>query len=255
MELGFKEAQTAFESASQSARVWTEQWVRVWMFCPNCGAQNLSGFEANRPVADFHCPTCTEEFELKAQKTRFGRKVMDGAFGTMCERLDASNNPNLMLMRYDTDRFGVSDLFLVPKQFFVRDIIEERKPLAATARRAGWVGCNILLEKVPESGKIHVVRDRELAPRALVLEQWKSTLFLRGQATDLVSEPCLCRLPEEGGPVRIHRRERSSAGRRGQQRSRTGGADHGPYPGPAPRSHPASANQAARHSGRLNRMS
>jgi type II restriction enzyme len=181
MNLGFEEAQTPFDSPSQNARVWTEQWVKTWLFCPNCGAQNLSGFEANRPVADFHCPTCAEEFELKAQKTPIGRKVMDGAFGTMCQRLEASNNPNLMLMRYDLERFGVTDLFLVPKQFFVRDIIEKRKPLAPTARRAGWVGCNIVLEKVPESGKVHVVRDRQLAPKALVLEQWKSTLFLRDQ--------------------------------------------------------------------------
>src|SRR5665213_1323611 len=181
MELGFEESASAFDSASQNARIWTEQWVRNWLYCPNCGAQNLSGYEPNRPVADFHCPTCTEEFELKAQKSRFGRRVVDGAFGTMCERLDASNNPNLVLMRYDLKRFGVRDLFLVPKQFFVRDIIEERKPLAATARRAGWVGCNILLSEVPETGKVHVVRDGQLAPRKLVLEQWKSTLFLRAQ--------------------------------------------------------------------------
>lgn len=181
MELSFEESAAAFDSASQNARVWTEQWVRNWLYCPNCGAQNLSGYERNRPVADFHCSSCTEEFELKAQKGRFGRKVVDGAFGTMCERLAASNNPNLILMRYDLARFGVRDLFLVPKQFFVREIIEERKPLALTARRAGWVGCNILLGEVPETGKIHIVREGHLAPRNLVLEQWKSTLFLREQ--------------------------------------------------------------------------
>jgi type II restriction enzyme len=182
MKLGFEETQSAFDSGSQNARVWTEQWVNTWLFCPSCGAQNLNGYERNRPVADFHCGACFEEFELKSQKSKFGRKVVDGAFGTMCERLAASNNPNLILMRYDLARFAVSDLFLVPKQFFVQDIIEERKPLAPTARRAGWVGCNILLSEVPETGKIHVIRDRELAPKALVMEQWKSTLFLRRQS-------------------------------------------------------------------------
>ena len=181
MNLGFDEAPTAFESGSQNARVWTEQWVSAWLYCPSCGAQNLSGYERNRPVADFHCASCSEEFELKSQKGKFGRKVVDGAFGTMCDRLAASNNPNLILMRYDVARFGVTDLFLVPKHFFIQDIIEKRKPLASTARRAGWVGCNILLSEVPETGKIHVIRDRELAPKALVMEQWKSTLFLRQQ--------------------------------------------------------------------------
>ena len=90
--LGFEETPTPFESASQNARVWTEQWAHAWLFCPNCGAPKLERFEGNRPVADFWCGTCAEEFELKSQKGRFGRRVADGAFGTMCERLAASNN-------------------------------------------------------------------------------------------------------------------------------------------------------------------
>jgi len=53
----------------------------------------------------------------------------------------------MLLMNYDRKSLAVVNLFIVPKHFFVRDIIEERKPLAATARRGGWIGSNILLEK------------------------------------------------------------------------------------------------------------
>ena len=60
-------------------------------------------------------------------------------------------------MNYDLRSLAVVNLFIVPKHFFVRDIIEERKPLAPTARRAGWVGSKILLGQVPASGKIHIV--------------------------------------------------------------------------------------------------
>ena len=179
--LDFEEAATAFESPSQNARVWTEQWAHAWLFCPNCGASKLARFTGNRPVADFYCETCAEEFELKSQKGRFGRKVMDGAFGTMCARLAASNNPSLVLMNYDLGRFGVTDLFFVPKHFFVREIIEERKPLATTARRAGWVGCNILLGAIPDTGKIFFMREGRTLPKADVIEQWRRTLFLRDQ--------------------------------------------------------------------------
>ena len=103
----------------------------------------------------------------------------------MCARIASPNNPNLILMNYDVARFGVTDLFFVPRHFFVREIIQERKPLAPTARRAGWVGCNILLSEIPNSGKIFFVRDGSIAPRGLVMEQWRSTLFLknRGVAT------------------------------------------------------------------------
>ena len=46
---------------------------------------------------------------------------------------------------------------LVPRMFFSESVIEKRNPLSATARRAGWVGCNILLSGIPEDGKIAIV--------------------------------------------------------------------------------------------------
>lgn len=97
----------------------------------------------------------------------------------MRERLAASNNPNLLLMNYDLERREVGDLCVVPKQFFVLDIIEERKPLGPNARRAGWIGCNILLNQIPEAGKVFIVRDRQPQPKETVLHQWHKTLFLR----------------------------------------------------------------------------
>ena len=61
----------------------------------------------------------------------------------------------------------------------MQEIIEKRKPLAATARRAGWTGCNILLSQIPTSGKIYFVRDGISQSKNDVLSQWKRTLFLR----------------------------------------------------------------------------
>lgn len=46
MELGFEEAQALFESASQNARVWTESWVAMRLYCLNCGAERLGTFTA-----------------------------------------------------------------------------------------------------------------------------------------------------------------------------------------------------------------
>ena len=39
-------------------------------------------------------------------------------------------------MNYDVKSLTVVNLLIVPKHFFVQDIIEERKPLSPTARRA-----------------------------------------------------------------------------------------------------------------------
>ena len=67
MKLGFEESQAAYDSGSQQARVWTERWVADWMFCPNCGAARLSQFPANSPLADFFCPECSDQYEVKAK--------------------------------------------------------------------------------------------------------------------------------------------------------------------------------------------
>jgi type II restriction enzyme len=181
MKLGFEESQTSYRSGSQSARAWTEQWLHKWAYCPNCGNSEIAPFPNNSPLADFLCANCNEEYELKSQKNKFGSKVLDGAFRTKCERLAAQNNPNLFLMNYDLSQLSVVNFFVVPKHFFVRDIIEERKPLALTARRAGWIGSNILLNKIPQSGKIHIVRDGRIQPKDFVLAKWTRTLFLRDE--------------------------------------------------------------------------
>jgi type II restriction enzyme len=170
LNLGFEEAPTPFEHGGQRARIWTEHWVSNRLFCPNCGAERMSQFAGNRPVADFYCPVCREEYELKSQKHRFGPNIADGAFRTMCERLSQANNPSLILMNYDPIRLAVTNLFFVPKHFFVREIIKERKPLAPTARRAGWIGCNILLGEVPQAGKIYLVRDSDQVSKQAVLD-------------------------------------------------------------------------------------
>ncbi len=153
-------------------------------YCPHCGNPKISAFPNNKPLADFYCTSCSEEFELKSQKGKFGAKVLDGEFNAKCERLAASNNPNLLLMNYDLKSLTVVNLFIVPKHFFVREIIEERKPLAATARRAGWIGSKILLDRVPESGKIHIVRGGIVRPKEAVLAEWQRTLFLRNESPD-----------------------------------------------------------------------
>lgn len=181
MKLEFEESQSAYSSGSQNARAWTEAWVKTWAYCPHCGNAKVSRFPNNSPLADFYCPSCNEEFELKSQKGRFGLKVADGAYKTKCERLAASNNPNLLLMNYDLKSLAVINLFIVPKHFFVHNIIEERKPLAATARRAGWIGSNILLGHIPESGKIHIVQNGIIRPKEVVLDEWQKTLFLRNE--------------------------------------------------------------------------
>lgn len=134
MKLGFEETQTPYDSGSQQARAWTERWVADTMFCPNCGNPRLSQLPANRPVADFFCPQCHDQYEVKSKKRGFGTVVADGAYATKIERLSSKTNPNLMLLSYDRSNRVVSSVFVVPKHFFVPEIVQKRPPLREPAR-------------------------------------------------------------------------------------------------------------------------
>lgn len=180
MDLIFKiNIASGYKSASQKARILTEQWVHDSIFCPNCGQVNIQQYENNKPVADFYCLGCGEDYELKSKKNLIGNKIVDGAYRTMLERLTGDNNPNLFLLNYNLTNFEVINFLVIPKHFFVPEIIEKRKPLALTAKRAGWVGCNIILKNIPNSGKIFFVRDRKIETKNQVINNWQKTLFLR----------------------------------------------------------------------------
>lgn len=178
--LGFEEQQSPYQSSSQNARVLTEGWMRRWAFCPACGHEEITQFANNKPAADFSCPHCNEQYELKSSKSPFGSKVVDGAYDRLCQRLQSDDNPNFAFMNYSASERSVLNLFVVPKQFVRPEIIEKRRPLADTARRAGWVGCNIRLSELPSAGRIFVVRDGLPIDRRLVVENWR-TLFLRDE--------------------------------------------------------------------------
>jgi type II restriction enzyme len=67
--------------------------------------------------------------------------------------------PNLFVLHYDLDMWAVRSILLVPHFAFVLSALERRRPLATTARRAGWVGCNILLDNIPLHARISVVSE------------------------------------------------------------------------------------------------
>ncbi len=101
-----------YSSPAQRIRIMTEEWVNRSGYCPNCGGV-LSRFENNTPVADFYCGYCSEEYELKSKSGAMGKKIVDGAYFTMIERLKSDNNPNFFFLTYDKSTFEIRN-FLRP---------------------------------------------------------------------------------------------------------------------------------------------
>jgi type II restriction enzyme len=172
-----KKLATGYKNKSQVARILTEDWVQKEIFCPNCG-NKIESYANNRPVADFYCKKCSEDFELKSKKGKIGKKITAGAYSKIIERLNSKQKPHFFFMGY-LATFSVNDFFVVPKYFFIPEIIEKRKALAKSAVRAGWVGSNILFSKIPNSGKIFYVEDGEEVLKKEVLRKWRKTAFLK----------------------------------------------------------------------------
>jgi type II restriction enzyme len=168
-----------YKNNSQKIRVLSESWVDQQIYCPNCGKKSIDNYECNKPVADFYCSNCKEDYELKSKKDNVGNKIVDGAYRTMIERLNSNNNPNFFFLSYDSRKYKVINFLVIPKHFFVPKIIEKRKPLPPTAKRAGWVGCNIILKDIPEAGRIYYVKNHISLPKQKVINSWQKTEFLR----------------------------------------------------------------------------
>lgn len=179
MDLLFNQGIThIYKSNSQKIRVMTEDWVLQNIFCPNCG-QPVNEYKNNKPVADFYCKKCIEDFELKSKNGNFSKKISAGAYSKMIERINSFEKPNFFFMGYRINTLSVKDFFVVPKHFFISEIIEKRKPLSETARRAGWVGANILFSKIPKAGRIFYIENGIEINKKLILEKWQKTLFLK----------------------------------------------------------------------------
>lgn len=173
-----------YKSSSQISRVLTEGWVLENSYCPSCGWKYLAKYPDNRPVADFYCNNCKEDFELKSKNGILGSKVVDGSYITMIDRITSDNNPNFLFLTYNKSNWSVKNLVLIPKRFFIPDIIEKRPPLATTARRAGWVGCNIDLNKIPSLGKVFIVKDSLIINKEDVVRKWGISGFLENKGTE-----------------------------------------------------------------------
>jgi len=166
-----------YKNASQKARVLTENWVLSQIYCPSCG-EEIYDYDNNKPVADFYCKKCIEDFELKSKKGKIGRKVSAGAYTQMMKRINSSQKPNFFFMGY-LESWYVNDFLVIPKHFFIFEIIEERKPLKDNARRAGWIGSNILFSKIPKAGQIFYVENGKEVSKKDILEKWQKTVFLK----------------------------------------------------------------------------
>ncbi len=169
-----------YKSASQRARIGTESWGASNLYCPSCESPGLVQSSRNTPVVDFTCPVCGSRYELKSQSKPFGAKILDSAYSQMKKKILEDLTPNLFILQYDLRSWSVRTVILIPKFAFSLSSLECRKPLAPTARRAGWVGCNILLASIPPDARIFVIENCTPHPPSIVRRAYDRLRPLEG---------------------------------------------------------------------------
>lgn len=148
---------SGFKSPVQRVRVISEGWGESNLYCVSCRADHLRRSAANTRVVDFACNRCGASYQLKSRSAPFGSRIVDAAYGAMCDAITSGRVPNLFALQYDPYGWRVENLFLIPSFAMSMSAIHARKPLSAKARRKGWVGCYIVLGRIPPDARIALV--------------------------------------------------------------------------------------------------
>lgn len=162
----------AYKSGAQRARVATEAWAHENLYCPNCGTTTLDRAPVNAPAVDYLCARCRTTFQLKSQSRALSLRIADAAYEPMVRAIRENRTPALFALHYSVARWEVENVIVIPHFAFPLSAIERRPPLSATARRAGWVGCNIRLDAIPDDAKIRVVVSGAPVPQEAVQRQY-----------------------------------------------------------------------------------
>ena len=171
-----------YRSATQRARVITEAWGEENLYCANCSSTSLSRTKAGTAVIDYTCPECESHFQLKSGARPFTRRIPDAACSKMREAILHGRTPNLLALHYDPLRWQVVTLFLIPRFAFSLWAVEKRKPLSPSARRKGWVGCDIALDRIAPDARITMVTNGTPIPPSRVRQQFSQLRPLQRQS-------------------------------------------------------------------------
>jgi hypothetical protein len=157
-------------SSAQIARITLETWASFNLYCLDCASDALDPLPNNTPVADFKCFVCERTYQLKAKDGRFGLRITGAAYEPTIDYIRRGKMPEHIFVEFDKRFNTVVFVDAIPGRLITADRIIPRKPLAATARRAGWQGCNIVISGLPSV--------RMVAPagieRSKVREEWKA---------------------------------------------------------------------------------
>ncbi|HLH36504.1 MAG TPA: DpnI domain-containing protein [Alloacidobacterium sp.] len=172
-----------YKSKGQIARVLSEAWWAANGYCLVCTSDSLKQSKANTRCTDFICSGCKHSYELKALRRWPAAKVSDGAYAAMMSRIHEGTTPSLLLLER-SENWHIRSLTAIHSTFLTPIAIEKRKPLSGNAVRAGWTGCNILLDKIGQDGQIPVIQEGAFLPKEEVRQRFRMFMPLAEKSAE-----------------------------------------------------------------------
>ena len=151
--------------------------------CPGCGG-SLQLLPANTRTADFQCKQCSEMYQLKSQSRPFGHRMLGAEYNTTIRSIQNGMHPSLILLYYDPYSWTVKGLEFVHKSWITFSAIIARTPLGPNARRAGWQGCQIDLDRIPALARIQAIKEGTNQPGEQVRTQWFKAQSIAGATAE-----------------------------------------------------------------------
>jgi type II restriction enzyme len=105
------------------------------------------------------------------------KSLVDGAYASLIARINSSSAPTLCLLERNAS-WQVQSLTAIHSSFLTPWVIERRPPLAAHAKRAGWIGCNIRLDRIPPDGELAIIERGILHEKAGIRKRFQRFLPL-----------------------------------------------------------------------------
>jgi type II restriction enzyme len=152
------------------ARLVLETWAEFNLFCLACESDSLVRLGPNTPVADFECANYAARYQVKGKDGRFGSVIPGAGYGPMIAAVRAAVCPDYVLIEYDRRFATVVFGMAIRGSSITEDRVIARAPLKSTAKRAGWIGCNVRIDDLPTVAVVepHVV------DRMKVRKEWSA---------------------------------------------------------------------------------
>lgn len=130
-----------------------ERLVAQHAQCPGCkpSVKTFKILPRNFKCADLICDFCGYLAQVKSKRVsgplpdRCPDSILGAAWGPQRERMDAGVYFSLYVVLVN-DR-GRAAIYFLPRDLQTRDMFVERNPLSSTARRAGWQGFTIRMDR------------------------------------------------------------------------------------------------------------